>query len=357
VKESKTIGYPVLVKAAGGGGGKGMRIINSSDEMKNAFKRAVSESKASFRDSTVFIEKYIPESRHIEIQILSDSIGNVVVFTERECSIQRRYQKIMEESPSPLIDRPLWKKMADDASKLIQETNYTGAGTVEFIVDENKQYYFLEVNTRLQVEHPVTEMLTGIDFVKEQIKIACNEKISLTQKEMNPRGHAFECRIYAEDGFRDFIPSTGAIHELHIPDGLGIRFDGGVIVGQSITPYYDPLLGKLITWGNNRNEALNRMKRALTECRIAGVETTVPFCLSVLNHPQFKKGHYNTHFIQDKMRPLLKNPRKSDDSGKNIASVTAALHKDGVMEDHSENHKKQVRLSNWKHTGREEELR
>lgn len=357
VKESKTIGYPVLVKAAGGGGGKGMRIINSSDEMKNAFKRAVSESKASFRDSTVFIEKYIPESRHIEIQILADSIGNVVVFTERECSIQRRYQKIIEESPSPLIDRPLWKKMADDASKLIQETNYTGAGTVEFIVDENKQYYFLEVNTRLQVEHPVTEMLTGIDFVKEQIKIACNEKISLTQKEMNPRGHAIECRIYAEDGFRDFIPSTGAIHELHIPDGLGIRFDGGVIVGQSITPYYDPLLGKLITWGNNRHEALNRMKRALTECRIAGVETTVPFCLSVLNHPQFKKGHYNTHFIQDKMRPLLKNLRKSDDSGKNIASVTAALHKDGVMEDHSENHKKQVRLSNWKHTGREEELR
>tara|TARA_B100000315_G_scaffold188911_1_gene178676 strand:+ start:3810 stop:5315 length:1506 start_codon:yes stop_codon:yes gene_type:complete len=357
VKDSKSIGYPVLVKAAGGGGGKGMRIINSSDEMKNAFKRAVSESKSSFRDGTVFIEKYIPEARHIEIQVLADSFGNVVVFTERECSIQRRYQKIIEESPSPLIDRSLWEKMADDASKLIQKASYTGAGTVEFIVDENKQYYFLEVNTRLQVEHPVTEMLTGIDFVKEQIKIACNENISITQKKMTPRGHSIECRIYAEDGFLNFIPSTGKIHELHIPDGLGIRFDGGVIVGQPVTPYYDPLLGKLITWGNNRNEALNRMKRALTECRIAGVDTTVPFCLSVLNHSQFEKGNYNTHFIQEKMKTLLINPEQSNDWEKNIASVTAALHKDRVMEDHSKNHRKKVRLSSWKHTGREEELR
>ena len=295
-KVAEKIGFPVLVKAAGGGGGKGMRIVESSADFKNAVGIAQRESQSAFGDGRVYIEKYLEEPHHIEFQILADTHGNTIHLNERECSIQRRYQKVIEESPSPFINAQLRGAMGKAAVETAESCNYVGAGTVEFLVDKHKNFYFLEMNTRLQVEHPVTEMVTGIDLVAEQIRIAAGEVLSIKQEDVSVSGHAVECRIYAEDATHDFSPSTGTIVMLQIPDGAGTRFDGAIRQGMEVTPYYDPMLGKLICWADNREAALNRSERALREFYIGGIETTIQFCRSVIQHPVFRQGPYDTHF-------------------------------------------------------------
>ena len=309
-KITQKIGFPILVKAAGGGGGKGMRIINSNKELKNALDRAKSEAQKAFADDRIYMEKFLEEPHHIEIQIFSDNHGNCVSLGERECSIQRRYQKIIEETPSPFITSKLRKKLSKSAISIASACNYVGAGTVEFLVDKHHDFYFLEMNTRLQVEHPITETTTGIDLVKEQINVAANKKLSFKQAEINPSGHAIECRIYAEDGFNNFSPSTGTIKEISIPNGIGVRFDEGIRSGQQITPYYDPLLGKLITWGDDRKTAINRMSRALHEFHVTGIDTTIPFCKTLLSHRSFQQGTYCTNTlntINDELLNIITN--------------------------------------------------
>jgi acetyl-CoA carboxylase biotin carboxylase subunit len=304
-KIAEKIGYPILIKAAGGGGGKGMRIVGSPSELKNSMERAKSEAKKAFSDDRIFMEKYLEQPHHIEIQVIADNQGNVVSLGERECSIQRRYQKIIEETPSPFIDSNLRDTLSQSALQITRTCKYSGAGTVEFMVDKHQNYYFLEMNTRLQVEHPITEMVTGIDLVKEQILVASGENLSFTQDDIRPSGHAFECRVYAEDGFNNFVPSTGIIQDMIIPQGLGVRLDEGVRTGQKITHYYDPLIGKLITWGDNRQTALNRMYRALSEFHIDGIESTIPICQMIFLHPVFQEGKYNTHTLNDIKEELL----------------------------------------------------
>lgn len=323
-KVASDIGFPILVKAVGGGGGKGMRIVMNMNELKSAFKRARSEAAAAFDDDRLFIEKYFPSPHHIEIQIVADKFGNVVTFPERECSIQRRYQKIIEETPSPIIKRTLWKKMASAAQKICLNTGYQGVGTVEFLVDESKNFYFLEINTRLQVEHPITEEITGVDLVREQLSITAGSKLSFLQEDINITGHSIECRIYAEDGFQAFIPSVGTINELILPEGPGIRFDHALQAGQEITPYYDPLLGKLIVYDESREKTLLRMIRALRECKIGGIATTIPFCIAVLEHLQFQKGNYTTDFVANEMDKL--RDTTADQHYLLIAAAIAAWH-------------------------------
>ncbi len=296
LKIAQDIGFPVLIKAAGGGGGKGMRIVETADAFTDAVAKAQRESQSAFGDGRVYIEKYLEEPHHIEFQILSDQHGNTIHLNERECSIQRRYQKVIEESPSPFIDDNLRARMGQAAVKTAESCQYVGAGTVEFLVDKHKHFYFLEMNTRLQVEHPVTEMVTGIDLVAEQIRIADGQVLSITQSDVKISGHAIECRIYAEDAFNNFAPSTGKILMLQVPDGTGTRFDGAIRQGMDITPYYDPMLGKLVCWAQDRESALNRSERALREFYIGGIETTIQFCRAVIQHNVFRQGPYDTHF-------------------------------------------------------------
>lgn len=355
-KIASSIGYPILLKAVGGGGGKGMRIVNKPAELSSSLKRAMSEAGASFSDSRIFIEKYLSNPRHIEIQFMADAHGNVAAFTERECSVQRRYQKLIEESPSSFISRSLWKKMAECARRIVTESGYVGAGTVEFLVDENKNFYFLEMNTRLQVEHPVTEMICGLDIVREQIRVASGKKLSLDEEYIGHRGHAIECRIYAENGFDNFIPSTGTIQELHLPDGFGIRFDHGIRMGQEITPYYDPLLGKLVAWGNSRKDSLNRMKRALKECHIVGIETTIPFCIAIISNRQFQTGNYNTHFIEKSFDELLRFKQENMGIERELACAVAGIHTTNMKPDTTISDRKTTEASLWKSIGRKEEL-
>ncbi|MFQ5866117.1 MAG: acetyl-CoA carboxylase biotin carboxylase subunit [bacterium] len=292
------LGYPVLLKAVAGGGGKGMRIVKAGDEITAAFRAAKSEAESAFGDNRIYVEKYLEAPRHIEFQILADQFGNVVHLGERECSIQRRHQKIIEEAPSNYIDETLREKMGRAAVKAAQACGYQNAGTIEFMMDKNRNFYFLEMNTRLQVEHPVTEMVTGIDLVKEQIRIAAGEPIGFKQKEIHFIGHAIECRIYAEDPANNFLPSTGKISCLAPPYGPGVREDNGFYAGAEISVYYDPLISKLITWGKTRPEAIERMKRALNEYQIAGIETTIPFCMMVMNSEKFVSGEFDTHFVE-----------------------------------------------------------
>lgn len=357
IEVARSVGFPVLVKAVGGGGGKGMRIVNSPKELPGALERAMSESASSFSDERVFIEKYLQHPRHIEIQVVADVHGNHVALTERECSIQRRYQKLIEESPSAFIDRNSWRKMAQWARAITRRSRYVGVGTVEFLVDENKDFYFLEMNTRLQVEHPVTEMITGIDLVREQILVAAGEELTLQDEKWAHRGHAIECRVYAEDGFADFIPSTGTIAELDIPGGFGIRFDHGMRTRQQITPHYDPLLGKLLAWGENRKEAIGRMRRALKECHIVGVQTTIPFCFAVLSHPGFRSGDYDTGFIPQEMADLKRENHKEGEVYRDIASVLSAIHETESHSDTSENGNDTSPPSQWKTSRRKDTLR
>lgn len=303
-KIADEIGYPILLKAAAGGGGKGMRIIRTADDMNQLFKMARSEAKSAFGDDRIYIEKYLEKPRHIEIQIIADQHGNVVHLGERECSIQRRHQKVIEESPSPIVDPVMRRRMGGTAVKAAVAANYVNAGTVEFLVDQNKNFYFLEVNTRLQVEHPVTEMVTGIDLAKEQIRIAAGERLGFSQDEIEWRGSAIECRIYAEDPENNFLPSIGKIQSYREPNGIGIRVDSGLAKGDTVSMYYDPLISKLITWGRDRNEAIQRMLRALDEYVISGVQTVMPFHKQVMNHPDFIEGNISTHFIDEQREQL-----------------------------------------------------
>jgi acetyl-CoA carboxylase biotin carboxylase subunit len=304
MKVIQEIGLPVMIKAAAGGGGKGMRLVHEAGEIINSLNAARSEAMAAFGDDSVYIEKYITSPHHIEFQILEDTYGNAVHLFERECSVQRRHQKMIEETPSPLMTpalREMMGKMAVDAAKTV---GYTGAGTIEFLVDDDLNFYFLEMNTRLQVEHPITERITGIDLVKQQILIAEGEKLSFGQEDLSQTGHAIECRIYAEDPDNNFLPGAGKISRINEPMGLGIRTDGYMYEGYEIPLYYDSMISKLIVWGNTRDEAIKRMKRALYEYKIAGVKTTIKYLEKIMNCSDFVEGKYDTRFIE-KNRYLL----------------------------------------------------
>ena len=297
LKMAHEIGFPVLIKAAGGGGGKGMRIVHTDASFLNAFMAAQSEAISSFDNACLYVEKFIENPRHVEFQIIGDAFGNVVHLGDRECSIQRRYQKLIEESPSPALDVKLREEMGDIAVKAAKSLNYTSVGTVEFLLDESMHFYFMEMNTRIQVEHPVTEMVTGIDLVKEQIRIASGEKIPWKQSDIQFSGHAIECRINAENP-KTFTPCPGKILGIHLPGGPGIRIDTAIYTDCHIPPYYDSLVAKLISYGRNRSEAINRMRRALAEFLCEGIDTTIPFHREVLNHPDFWHGRINTNFIK-----------------------------------------------------------
>lgn len=295
----KKIGYPVILKAASGGGGKGMRIARNNEELESGFRIAQAEAKAAFGDNRIYIEKFIVKPRHIEVQILGDSFGNVIALGERECSIQRRHQKLLEESPSPGVDKKLRKKLLKTAIKAAQNINYQSAGTIEFLMDANKNCYFMEMNTRIQVEHPVTELVTGIDILKKQIKIAFGEKLLIKQDDVSLTGNAIECRINAEDPNRNFVPMPGKITFFHMPQGLGVRFDTHIFAGYTIPSYYDSLIGKLICHGNSRQEAIARMKHALEEIVIEGIPTTIPLHQKIMDNKKFIAGNISTHFIEE----------------------------------------------------------
>jgi len=299
------IGLPIIIKASAGGGGKGMRLVRKESDLISALKMAQSEALSSFGDDTVYIEKYVEHPHHIEFQILADKFGNTVHLFERECSIQRRHQKMIEETPSPFITPELRQQMGEAAVKAAQAVNYFGAGTIEFLVDANRNFYFLEMNTRLQVEHPITERVTGIDLVKEQIRVASNQPLSFKQEEVFQHGHAIECRVSAEDPFNGFMPSPGLIRHISEPNGLGIRTDGYVYEGYEIPIYYDPMITKLISWGRTREEAITRMKRALYEYKITGVKTSIRFLERIMDNDDFRNGIYNTHFIDEHMDELM----------------------------------------------------
>src|SRR5687767_112380 len=292
------IGYPILIKASAGGGGKGMRVVENENELEEQMQRAISEARSSFGDGAVFIEKYVNSPRHIEIQVLADKHGNTVHLFERECSIQRRHQKVVEESPSSILTPELRKKMGDAAVMVAKSCNYTSTGTVEFLVDEGLNFYFLEMNTRLQVEHPVTEMITGIDLVEEQIKIARGEKLSFTQDDIFINGHSLELRVYAEDAMNDFLPSIGTLTKYNTPNGDGVRVDDGYREGMAIPIFYDPMISKLVTHGKDRTDAIQKMKAAIKDYKIEGVSTTLPFGEFVLEHPAFLSGKFDTHFVK-----------------------------------------------------------
>lgn len=295
------IGYPVLIKATAGGGGRGMRLVKTENEMPALLQAAQGEAGAAFGNSGVYLEKFIECPRHIEFQIFADQYGNVIHLGERDCSIQRRHQKLLEEAPSPFLTPKLREKMGQAAVKAAQSIKYLGAGTVEFLVDKHGNFYFMEMNTRIQVEHPVTEMITGLDLVTEQIRVAQGEKLSLTQKEVQFRGHAIECRINAEDPDHNFRPQPGKISGYLPPGGPGVRMDSHVYTDYEIPPYYDSLIGKLIVWGQDRQTAIRRMKRALKECAITGVPTTIGFHQRILETPAFLKGDVYTNFIEQHM--------------------------------------------------------
>ncbi|HHX50473.1 MAG TPA: acetyl-CoA carboxylase biotin carboxylase subunit, partial [Clostridia bacterium] len=298
---AKEIGFPIMVKASAGGGGRGMRIAHHEEDLKKALQLAQKEAEAAFGDERVYLEKYLEEPRHIEMQIMADQQGHVIYLGERDCSVQRRHQKILEEAPSVCLDQELREKMGEAAVTAAQAVNYHSLGTVEFLLDRNNHFYFMEMNTRLQVEHPVTEMVTGIDLVQEQIKLAAGIPLSYRQEDIKIKGWAIECRLNAEDPDKDFLPSPGIITDYLPPGGFGIRVDSCLYPGHSVPPYYDSLIGKLIAWGETRSHAIARMKRALAEFIIKGVPTTIPFHLEILDNAFYRKGEVYTNFIQRRM--------------------------------------------------------
>ncbi|MFC1546313.1 acetyl-CoA carboxylase biotin carboxylase subunit [bacterium] len=300
-KLAKKIGYPLIVKASAGGGGKGMRVVQNEEALENAVFTAQAEAQAAFGNNDVYLERYIEEPRHIEFQIIADKSGTVVYLPERDCSIQRRHQKLVEESPSPAVNEKLRRRMGKAACKAAHAVNYYTVGTVEFLLDKSDEFYFMEMNTRIQVEHPVTELVTGIDLVKEQIKLAAGEKLSVKQDDVPLLGHAIECRINAEDPDKDFIPCPGKIDSIFLPGGPGVRIDTHVFAGYVIPPYYDSMIAKLLTFGKDRKEAITRMQRVLDEIKILDLKTTIPFHKKVMKNPFFVKGEVYTNFIQTRM--------------------------------------------------------
>ncbi len=324
VKIIETIGLPVMVKASAGGGGKGMRLVYHSGEVKSALRAARSEAKSSFGDDSVFIEKYIEQPHHIEYQILADSHGQVIHLFERECSVQRRHQKIIEETPSPILTPEKRKKMGDDAIAAAKAVQYQGAGTIEFIVDKDLNYYFLEMNTRLQVEHPITERVVGVDLVKEQIHIANGLPLKLKQEDLRQLGHAIECRVYAEDPENNFMPAPGKVTHIDIPYGVGVRVDGSIYEGRDVPIYYDPLIAKLIVWGKDRQEAIERSVRALKEFKITGVKNNLKFLERIMHTKGFADGDYTTHFV-DENKELLMQDDSCDPICEDIVIITAFM--------------------------------
>lgn len=355
LKIAPTIGFPLLIKATAGGGGKGMREVKSLEEMPTLLASARREAESAFGDGNVYLEKLVEGARHIEFQIMADSHGNVIHLGERECSIQRRHQKLLEEAPSLFLDDELREKMGSVAVKAAQAVDYVNAGTIEFLVDKDHNFYFLEMNTRLQVEHPVTEMVTGVDIVAEQIRIARGRQLSYTQKQIEIKGHAIECRVNAEDPFNGFMPSTGRITHSLIPTGPGVRVDTGVYPGFEITPYYDPMIAKLIVWGETRAQAILRMRRALEEYRIVGVRTNIPFHQTLMDSHRFMGGQFDTRFVEERFS--MDDAVETRASSAEIAAILATL----VAHQQNERSAQIVRrnerdTSNWKWVGRWERM-
>jgi acetyl-CoA carboxylase biotin carboxylase subunit len=349
------IGFPLLIKATAGGGGKGMREVKSLEEMGPLLASARREAESAFGDGNVYLEKLVEGARHIEFQIMADSFGNVIHLGERECSIQRRHQKLLEEAPSVFMDDELRAKMGDVAVKAAQTVNYVNAGTIEFLVDKDKNFYFLEMNTRLQVEHPVTEMATGIDIVAEQMRIARGRQLSYTQEQVQFNGHAIECRINAEDPFNNFIPSTGRITHSLLPTGPGVRVDTGVYPGFEITPFYDPMIAKLIVWGETRAQAILRMRRALEEYRIVGVRTNIPFHQILMDSHRFMGGQFDTRFVEERFS--IDDAMESRESHTEIAAILATLAAHEQRERSTHVVRRGERdTSNWKWVGRWERM-
>ncbi len=349
------IGFPLLIKATAGGGGKGMREVRSLDEMAEQLKSARREAESAFGDGNVYLEKLVEGARHIELQIIADEHGNVVHLNERECSIQRRHQKLIEEAPSPFLDDDLRERMGAVAVKAAQSVGYINAGTIEFLVDKDRNFYFLEMNTRLQVEHPVTEMITGIDLVKEQIRIARGRTLSFAQEDIKINGAAIECRINAEDPFNGFMPSTGKIAHSLIPSGPGVRVDTGVYPGFEITPYYDPMISKLIVWGETRAAAILRMRRALEEYRIIGVKTNIPFHQMMMDSHRFMGGQYDTRFVEERFS--IQEDDENLEALSEMAAIMATLVSHQSTQRSAQFVKRNERdTSNWKWVGRWERM-
>lgn len=352
------LGYPVMLKASAGGGGKGMRLVLSEDELHSAIEGAQSEAQSAFGNAEVYLEKAIEKPRHIEIQIFADQHGNVVHLGERECSIQRRHQKVIEESPSPINDHDLRDRMGAAAINVARSVNYIGAGTVEFLLsDATREFYFLEMNTRLQVEHPVTELVTGIDLVREQIMVASGAPLSFKQEDVRWLGHAIECRVYAEDPDNDFLPSPGRITFLRVPSGPGIRDDGGVTANSEVSIYYDPLISKLVAWGHDRAEAIDRLRRALDEYSVGGIKTTLPFFRKVVRDREFIEGRLDTGFISRFTERCeaasVKKDEPKEEQFRDMALIAAALEYSKIAGTGSSNrpHREE---SNWRLAGRTE---
>jgi acetyl-CoA carboxylase biotin carboxylase subunit len=352
---AEQLGYPVMIKAAAGGGGKGMRIVANRPDMASAIRGAAAEARSSFGDDTVYIEKLMEGVRHVEIQFLADRFGNVIHLGERECSIQRRHQKLIEESPSMAVDSELRRRMGEVAVKAARAVGYESAGTAEFLLDKNKDFFFLEMNTRLQVEHPVTEEVTGVDIVVEQLRMATGRKIRYTQEDINIKGWAIECRITAEDPYQNFMPSIGKITSLSGPGGPGVRLDSGVFEGYEVTLYYDPLVAKLIAWGETRAQAILRMRRALREFKIIGIQTSIPFHLRMMETASFLTGRFDTSFLE---RQNVLNAIGSEDNAR-LAAIAAALvayesRQDLIAKSLADSKSDQ---SMWKYSARREVLR
>jgi len=355
LKEAEQIGFPLLIKATAGGGGKGMREVKSLEEMPVLLQSARREAESAFGDGNVYLEKLLEGARHIEIQILADTHGNVIHLGERECSLQRRHQKLLEEALSPALDDDLREQMGNVAVKAAKAVDYVNAGTIEFLLDKDKNFYFLEMNTRLQVEHPITEMITGIDIVKEQIRVARGRTLSYKQEDVKFNGHAIECRVNAEDPYDNFLPSTGRITHCLIPTGPGVRVDTGVYPGFEITPFYDPMIAKLIVWGETRAQAILRMRRALEEYRIVGVRTNIPFHQTMMDSHRFMGGQYDTRFVEERF--------SMDDAGegKDAHAETAAILATLVAHQETERsanivNRNERDTSNWKWVGRWERM-
>jgi acetyl-CoA carboxylase biotin carboxylase subunit len=350
IKTIYEIGLPVMIKASAGGGGKGMRMVDKEEDIISSLRAARSEAKASFANDAVYIEKYIESPHHIEFQVLGDTHGNVIHLFERECSVQRRHQKVVEESPSPLLTPEVREKMGATAVAAAKAVNYAGAGTIEFIMDNDLNYYFLEMNTRLQVEHPITEYVTGVDLVKEQIRVASGLELSYKQEELSQRGHSIECRIYAEDPDNNFMPSPGKIKHLSEPSGPGIRIDGYAYQGYTIPMDYDPMISKLIVWGDDREAALQRMHRALNEYKIAGVKTSIALLDKIIGHPDFVSGNYNTHFIEKNHDELFAKDEQ-ENNNEIFALLTALIDYDNHIEESKKKIVNHAPENNWRACG------
>ncbi|UCG52858.1 MAG: acetyl-CoA carboxylase biotin carboxylase subunit [Candidatus Latescibacterota bacterium] len=351
---AREIGYPVMIKAAAGGGGKGMRVVDDESDFEATLQMTMGEAESAFGDASVYVEKYIERPKHIEIQILADDRGNIVTLGERECSMQRRYQKVIEEAPSPVVTTDLRAALSDAARKAAAAAEYVGAGTVEFIMDQDRQFYFLEMNTRLQVEHPVTELVYGVDIVKEQFRIAAGDPLSIGQDDVKIRGHALETRLYAEDPQSNFMPSTGLIKQLILPEGPGVRNENGIYPGYEIPIYYDPLVGKVIVWAEDRSGAIQRCRRALCEYQVDGVKTNIEFLLWALDEQGFIDGTYDTAYIERRFEPGLLHTRADE---LELAAIAGSITAYRSLQRMNVGSGPQIRENTWRRVARMEGLR